>query len=210
MDVLTKIKLVLTKPTELFKKIEKKKGIKESYKYFAIITLVSVVFGFISVITFPNFVYNLIRKLFITSLPEAQMPTIPGIITALIAGYILALLLVFVSVALLHIWIKIFRGKGKFEETFKIYSYGTTPSSLLSWIPLIGLVAWIYDLVLLIIGTSILHKISRTRSTVLYLIPVVISALLLILIITAVIALFSYITSIPGSSEAIKGYINFM
>ena len=44
---------------------------------------------------------------------------------------------------------------------------------VLGWLPVIGLLARIYDLYLLIIGTTKVHDLSLNRSIWMYLIPVV-------------------------------------
>jgi hypothetical protein len=191
MNIITKIKLVLTQPTKFFTKIKKERGIYPPFKYLAILALFSTIMGFIKISFFRplNFIQNFLKL----NIPPVAT-TLPSNLLFSLWGYIITMVSVFVIVAILFVWIKIFKGKANYEKTYQIYVYGTTPSFLFNWIPILGGFAWIYDLILLIIGTSIIHKVSKTRATIIYLIPL---ALFIILTIIAMIGLILLLSSSP-------------
>ena len=82
------------------------------------------------------------------------------------------LLLGFFIAGLLHAWILIFRGKAGYDKTYQLYVYSRTPQFLFGWIPVLGFIAYIYGLVILIMGTMKMHKISKTKSILMYVIPI--------------------------------------
>jgi hypothetical protein len=67
---------------------------------------------------------------------------------------------------------------GSYEGTVRFLSYATAVNTL-SWIPLIGLIVWIYGLYITIVGGSFVHKVSMGKSAIAILLP---SILILIVI----------------------------
>jgi hypothetical protein len=68
--------------------------------------------------------------------------------------------------------------------------YSQTPSLLFGWIPTIGLVGWIYEIVLFTRGTELLHGFSRKKAILVSFIP-------RILVSIALFFLASYLASTP-------------
>ena len=65
-------------------------------------------------------------------------------------------------------------GGRKWIKTFAAVVYSSTPSLLLSWVPIIGFLAYVWSLILLVIGLAKIHKISYWRSAVaVILLPVI-------------------------------------
>ncbi|MDI3474013.1 MAG: hypothetical protein PWR30_336 [Candidatus Woesearchaeota archaeon] len=95
-----------------------------------------------------------------------------------IGSVIWRILLLFIFSLLLHIWIMIFKGSGSYEKTFQLVVYSRTPVWLLGWIPIVRILAWAYNVILLIIGTEKLHKIENKTATWMYLGPIIIFVLL--------------------------------
>jgi hypothetical protein len=192
MDILTKIKTIMFEPTKFFTKSQKEIGIKGAFKYLTILALFSSLLTFIVSYFFQPFQTSFIERLIGSDvLSEVATPTLLDALSS----YAAILILSFLIVGILHLWIKLFKGKAKYKKTYQLYVYGTTPSFLLSWIPFVGNFAWIYSLIVLITGTSIIHKISKTRSMILYLIPVI---LLIILMVIATIILLTSIAANGG------------
>ena len=198
MDILNKVKSILFEPKKFFTKLQKEKGIRDVFKYLAIVALFSVILTFIM-----SLIFSPVQTSFIEQLTGQEISTedsTPTYIDAII-NYLGTLLLSFVIVGILHLWLKLFRGKAKYEKTYQLYIYGTTPTFLFSWIPFIGGFAWIYDLILLIIGTSIIYKLSRTKSILVYLIPLII---LIMLLLIAMILLITISANNPGALESLN------
>ncbi|MFH8108712.1 MAG: YIP1 family protein [Candidatus Aenigmatarchaeota archaeon] len=80
-------------------------------------------------------------------------------------GVILILLISFIIGALyLHIFIKIFGGEGNFPSTMTAVAISSTPSFLLGWIPFVNIVGILYGIYIMLIGISILHKVSMGKA----------------------------------------------
>ncbi len=173
MQLLNKIKSVLVEPLKFFDSLKKEKGVKQAFIYFMLLSLFSTVLGFIVFLFTQPLMYDLASKMLGVELPKSPYSNLQNILFTVL-GYLLGLGISFISAALLHVWILIFGGIGKFEKTYQLCVYSKTPALLLGWIPGVGFVIWLYDLVLLIIGTQRLHRISRTKSILMYVIPLVI------------------------------------
>jgi len=177
-----KAKLVLTKPSKFFEGVKKEEGVQPAFTYFAVISLVNLVLG-----TAASYLF--LRSLLGTSV---SLPT-------LIVSYVISLLFAFVVAGILHVWIKLFRGKGNYAKTFQLYVYSDTPKMLIGWIPFIGsLIGSVYGLILLIIGGEILHGFSRRRSIFVFVIPAVI---VIVLAVLALIGSLAFLTLMPGLSS---------
>lgn len=69
----------------------------------------------------------------------------------------------------LHIILKAAGGKGSIKDTFKMIVYGDAPGLLFGWIPYFATVAAMWAAVIqLLIGPVVLHKISWTKSCVIF------------------------------------------
>jgi hypothetical protein len=190
-----KIKNVLLNPTDFFKWLNEK-TIGKAFLYFlGLMTLYTILDTIIS--------FTAIKTVISTIFSELEM-SIPkfwltgGFFPVIVlVSIILAIIGVFIISGLLHIWILIFGGKDDFNKTFQVYTYSRTPLWLFGWIPFIWIFAWIYSLILLIIGTRELHGINNKRAIWMYLGPILV--FFAIMIITAVL-LFITIINISSAS----------
>jgi len=192
MDIIKRIKGILFEPSKFFdylvkEKNKKEKGFGNAFLFFAVMSLFVVVLAAIVAYWFQPFQMSMISKILGISFPIMATPIW---MTALftILGYGIGLLMSFVGAAILHVWILIFGGKENYTETYKLYVYSKTPSYVFAWIPFIGFFVWIWSLVLLIQGTQKIHKISRLRAILMYVIPIIVVIVLaLVLLIVGLI-----------------------
>jgi len=70
----------------------------------------------------------------------------------------------FISGSLTHLFVRAFGGRKGYANTIKAFVYGDTPFLLFGWIPFVGMLFWIWALVLNIIGIRQLHEISTGRA----------------------------------------------
>jgi hypothetical protein len=70
----------------------------------------------------------------------------------------------FISGSLTHLFVRAFGGRKGYGNTMKAFAYGNTPLMLFGWIPFVGMLFWIWALVLNIIGIRQLHEISTGRA----------------------------------------------
>lgn len=198
MEILIKIRDVLISPHKFFQRMQKEKGLKKAFIYFAILSLFSAILGFLlSLLMMP--LYQQILASLALNIPTLQYSSGWVVLNQLIS-YIIGLLASFVIAGLLHVWLMIFGGRADYEKTYQLYVYSHTPTFLFGWIPVLGFIASIYWLVLLIIGTMKVHKISKTKAILMYVIPIGLFFLFIILFWSMAIYLIS---SNPGILQQI-------
>ncbi len=73
-------------------------------------------------------------------------------------------LLPFLDAALLHLFVvKFVDGTGSYESTFRVVCYASAVN-LVSWVPLVGLVGQLYEIYLVALGASIVHRAGMGRT----------------------------------------------
>jgi hypothetical protein len=199
MNIFNRIKLVLSRPTEFFTRLKSESGISTAFIYLAALALFSTIMTTIMSVILQPMNMKFIQSIFGTNFVQTMIPTSTRLFS-MIWSFASVLVGVFIVVAILFVWIKIFGGKAGYKKTYQTYIYASTPGLLFNWIPLIGGFAWIYDLVLLIKGTEITHQISRTRAVLIYILPLIIFIILGIILLATAIALFASF----GGFEAIQ------
>jgi hypothetical protein len=134
---------------------------------------------------------------------------IGGSIGAFIAGLIIAFIVGVIALLLwavfLHIGAKVMGGRGDFADSFKSTAYAQTPNLLLGWIPVIGIIFWLWSLVLLFLGVRELHEMDTTHAVIAVVIAVVLF-IIVIAIIAAILAVLGIallgglagLSSLPG------------
>lgn len=183
------IKQVCFEPIKFFRKLKKEQGLKKAFTYYAVLFLFNVILATIITVLFQDVSSALIYRLLGLEFSPSEQTT-GTLIFGLIFGYGIGLLASFVAAAVLHVWILLFGGQGVYAKTFQLYAYCKTPSLLLSWIPLASSLVWIYEMILLIIGTQITHGISKKKAIVMYIIPLIIVLVIYVLLFVFLITLF--------------------
>lgn len=191
-NILDKIKKILTGPVKFFTRMKQEKGIEGALIYLLILSLFYIILASVIGSAFQQYSYSIMSKLFDVNLPR---PHYTGYMLVLLAilGYLLIIASSFIAAGILHAWILIFGGKGSYTKTYQLYVYSRTPHFIFGWIPFVSFAAWIYDLILLIIGTEKIHKINRTRAILMYVIPAIFIVIAYILTLIFVIFLFKYV-----------------
>ncbi|MDP2750098.1 MAG: Yip1 family protein [Nanoarchaeota archaeon] len=188
MAIITKIEKILFEPNVFFKELHKEKGIKTAYIYFAALFLLcsflAVVVGFF----FSKYYIALMSAVFGIKIPFAERSILQSLVV-LIINYLFGLVTIFVGTGLIYLWCLIFGGKANYVKTFQMCVYSKTPVFVFGWVPVIGLFAWFYELGLLIIGTREIHKISKSKSILMYAIPVALFMLFILIIIIIMLAM---------------------
>lgn len=169
-----KLKEILFNPGKFFSNVKKEKGVKDALKFFAFYFLV---FWLLSIVTF----FIGWGGIFLLDTLPIEIPT-TVLILIIVGVYAFALLFSFVSAFLLQVWVKLFKGKSKFQDAYKLKIYSNAPYYILGWIPFIWWLSGIYSLVLLIIGTREIYKFSTLKATLIYVIPMAIMFVLLVIL----------------------------
>lgn len=147
-NVLEKFLDVILKPKRLFESVRKEKELKDSLLFFSIVTIIS---------NSLNYAVN----------PAAYSPIAaalgiggPALVAILIVTGIATSFLFF---GYFHLFVMLLGGKQGYSSTYRAFAYASAPT-ILSWIPLVGIVFSLWALALEIYGVSLLHKISIWRA----------------------------------------------
>ena len=199
MKLINRTLSVLTKPTQYFRNINKETGLKDAFIFFAVYSLIfgiiGLVVGYLMKDLMPS-LYSYLGLDILTQIIEKSQAAynIRMVIFMFVIGYPIGLALSFLAAALLHVWILIFDGKADYKKTYQLYVYTSTPKFIFGWIPFIGLFSSIYSLILLIYGTTEVHKIKLRTSTLMYIIPYVV---LILLAIAVMVFAFLILSKLP-------------
>ena len=110
-----------------------------------------------------------------------------GIIGVVLALIIAGLIGLFLWGIIVHIFVLIVGGRRGLSTTVRALIYAMTPNLLLGWIPVVGILAALWSLVLEVLAIRELHEISTTRA-----IFAVIVVPILFMILAAIVAVFVF------------------
>lgn len=153
---------VLRYPKEFFKRITKEKGFKKSLKFLFFITLINSIFMHL---------FILLVNATVTSNLQTQGGIVLISLLISLLMYVVAGFLVTAGMSLIvHLYSKLFKGKGKLYQSFQLFIYASTPTILFGWIPYVSLLTTIYMIYLLYLGGMILHGFTNRRSMIAFVI----------------------------------------
>lgn len=146
-----KIEKVLFDPINFFKRY-KTENFTEILVYYCTLALIPALLTPLSTAAFP-----MLMKAITIPLPTAYL-------TFALMVYTLSIFGILITSAVYHALIWIVGGRKGIIKTFAAVVYASTPSLILGWIPMIGIIVSLWSLILTIVGLSKLHKISYWRS----------------------------------------------
>lgn len=130
-----------------------------------------------------------------------------ALLVALVAIILTPVLIVvglFVFSCIQHLFVMLFAGDERrgFGETFKLSAYALSPGYFVSWIPIVGLFGWIWQIVLTVIGVREVHRTTTGRAVLAVGAPLIIAFLLSIAVAVTAAVLDA---SLSGSTPAAGG-----
>jgi hypothetical protein len=104
-----------------------------------------------------------------------------------------AAIVLFIGAGILHLLVMLIVGSSNagYEGTFRVGAYSAV-TSLVSWIPIIGLIASLYGIYLAIIGMREVHNTTTGKAALVVLIPAIVVFILIVILVFAVGALFYF------------------
>ena len=166
--IFQRLKKVLNHPSEFFDSIKSETGIGETFKYWAVISLIPIVPVFLLIFAGLSDFSSSFADYFTPVLP------IPIMITPILS-YVTILVLPFVLAGLIHISAKLLKGSGDYSSSYRATIYGLTPANLFSWIPIVGFIPVLWSWAVTIKGISTLHEVSMGRAfLIVVLIPLIV------------------------------------
>ncbi len=155
-DYFSKLKLVLFSPNKHFDSVKKESGILPALKF---ILFTYFIAGILSAITI------------LIILPDLGINVA---IFEILGSILIGLISPFIGAAIYHIFVMLFKGKGKFYDTYKTSAYSGAPA-IFSWIPYVGVfVSIIWGYIILTAGIMKLHSLSNMKAILVWLIPTLI------------------------------------
>jgi len=114
-------------------------------------------------------------------------------LVGIILAPIFATIGLFIGAGIVHLLVMLIVGSRNagFEGTFRVSAYSSV-TSLVSWIPIIGVIASLYGVYIAIMGIREVHSTTTGRAALVVLIPVVLVIILAVLILgAALLAIFA-------------------
>jgi hypothetical protein len=194
MDYFELIKGFILSPVETFQKV-KGTDYGDTLVYFLILVLINTILSIpIMLFLLPSTWFSGIFTLF-------GLGTLSGFWFVIFAVMMIiaSVVFLFVGSAWLHLWVYVFGGRNGYRQTLKALAFGDTPALLLGWIPMIGIIAGIWALVLSVLGVRELQGISTGRALGAVLVAVIIPLLILVLLAAFLFIAYSEITTLPAT-----------
>lgn len=179
MEFFPKLKKVLFSPNQFWDDVKGEKGIGEPFRYLVGLLLISgIIFYVVSYLTISSsgnpvqFGHDIATKF--------GFPTVSGetvLLMLVLISWLTGLISTFVVAGVTHLFVRMFKGTGDYADTYRALVYASTPTALLSSIPVVGSIATLYGLYLQIYGMSKLHRITTTKAVLAYIVPFLIVSL---------------------------------
>lgn len=179
------IRSILVKPSEFFPSI-KNAGLSPAYQHYALLlVLYAVLAGIIRMIgnsmkmmdfmmAFPVFGPIIVQKI-------CPLFTEFGLLMTL-GTFLMGLYLVFIVGGLLHVFVLLAGGEEGIFQTVKILMYAATPAFLIGWIPVAGIIGFLWSLIITVHGLKECAGLSYLRSILVVVVPIVLFVVFLVLL----------------------------
>lgn len=167
INLLDKIKYILSNPNYFFEQVKNEYGIKNS-----LITYISV--SLFSVVVAISIDFTMSRNVSYFWLFYAIVVVLSFVFSFAYAG-------------IMHLLAISLKGSGTYSDAYRAYAYSMLPFLVLLLIPFVGSISIIYSLILMMIGISKLYSLSKGNSAIVVLVPII---FILGLIVLTIIYLF--------------------
>ena len=175
-----KVKGFLGAPVSTFNNVEAE-ALGSAVKYFTIWVVIYTILRTIVFYTVERRVFQAFWDLLGLSDAPLYLYRFDPVIFALLA-VLGAFASLFITGSWAHLFVRAFGGEKGYGNTIKAFAYGDTPFLLFGWIPFVGMLFWIWALVLNIIGIRQLHDISTGRAVGAVLLSIVVLVIIGVLV----------------------------
>jgi hypothetical protein len=189
-DLMSEVKGFIMAPSETFKKTNGK-SLGAAYQYYAaLLVFFTVLFGIVVVsmglVAFTSMLDTMGGMPIIGGVAAGAAENFSGFIISLGVFFVYLLFLfyllgVFVSGLIIHAFVLLMGGTKGARQTIKTTMYASTPFLLLGWIPIVSSIAYIWSLVLLVIGIKENQQMETGNAVLVVLIPIVLVIILIAL-----------------------------
>lgn len=168
-------------PIDALRNLREEKLGKAFIYFIALVLVESVLFLIVLNSTISDLTFGMI------SLGDIVTVNIAYLIVFFIGASIICNIIIMLIISVIqHIFVFIFGGRKGIKQTIKAVIYSYVPIAVIGWVPFVGLISYIWAVILLIFAVRELHEISTARA-----ILAVIS--LIVFIVITVVAIIAYI-----------------
>jgi hypothetical protein len=190
------IKQVLFEPKKFFNSLAKRKhyNLGDALRFLLTVGVFYVLMSLLVQLLFSALGVT-VQGMLGSKMDKMMMPFVGGLrfvfnIIGAVFQYAGLIISSFVSALIVWLWLMLWGGKGDYQKAYSLYIYAMTPVLVLGWLPLVGgLVAGIWNLVLLILGTIALYNMPTKKAVLIWVLPIVILTILFFLLIGSLVAL---------------------
>ena len=176
----------MLEPSKTFDAL-KEEPLEEVLKYYAVIAAIySALLALL--LTFAGNLFGTMMGFGNNGMMMGSGTGIGAAITFFVRFMIITFVSAFIGGATVHIFVYIMGGRRGIAQTIKAIMYGSTPSLLFGWIPVINFLAMIWSLFAQIIGIRQLHELTTGKAILVVILPIIIAIAL------AAVALFIFST----------------
>lgn len=158
-----KIKKICFYPKKFFQELPEEERFIDALKYYFILVLIISPFGFI---------LALISEKIQVDLGTDYFAILGTSFFSKIGNYYLILILSLIFfvcvVSIWHLSALMFGAKKGIKATYIIFLYGSTPSLILGWMPILNIFSFFYSIYIFIIGLNIRQKLNITKAVLSY------------------------------------------
>jgi len=189
-DLMSEVKGFIMALSETFKKTNGK-SLSAAYQYYAaLLVIFTVLFGIVVVsmglVAFTSMLDTMGGMPIIGGVAAGAAENFSGFVISLGVFFVYLVFLfylfgVFVSGLIIHAFVLLMGGTKGAKQTIKTTMYASTPFLLLGWIPIVSTIAYIWSLVLLVIGIKENHQMETGNAVLVVIIPIVLVIILIAL-----------------------------
>lgn len=143
--LIERARLVFAEPTTCWKKLHKTRR-DETLKFLAALLVVSAVLSLIMTAV------NMGTAMLSMYLVPLAVTLVISFVLSLVAAWLVNLVLGWMG------------AKGNWDTALQAVAYGSTPSALLGWIPVVGFIGVIWSLVVQVIGLKTMYKTTYAKA----------------------------------------------
>ena len=178
MNYIKNCKEVILRPSDFYRRMPTIGGYSEPVIFAAISMIISLLLK--TIVSYSMFIFGIHSSILtFGSMTVSKFDF--SIFSNVIEMFFLGVAVIFIEALIVNLLYKKLGGTGSYEGTVRFISYGYA-INVLSWIPLLNLIAVIYGLYIFIVGGSFVYNVSMGRSAVVALLYPVITVILIIFI----------------------------
>ena len=192
MNYIETCKEVILRPSDFYRRMPTTGKYSEPVIFAVISLIISLLSN--AIVSYGMFIFGIHSSILtFGSIPFSKFDF--SIFSYVIELFFITIAGIFIGSLIFNLLYKTLGGTGSYEGTVRFLSYGYA-INLISWIPLLNLIAIIYALYTVIVGGSFVHNVSMGRSAV---IVVLLYPVLTVIFIIFIAILVGFISVLFGS-----------